>query len=367
MKINFKYTLYFVFILNLFGCTKHFQKEDSDVYYIPLEKEISEKSRNNLIQEYWKVKTFDLEETDSTVLTNNLRLFNISESELWFTDKSKIFRFNPKGHCEVIISRNGEGPEDYLGIMNASMLPNSNITVLDFERGNILEYTQSGKWINRNKGSYGGMISIPRGLMTVAIPKGPSIPIQAFFINEKLEVVDSIPVAQGIDVSKGFINIPGLIKINDKAGIIWNDTVKIINQDHALQSFLIFETGNLTLPQEIATDFALSDKRNEYISGIYPIIWDDLVFLQFYYREKIYFDIWDIINSKLIFRNIVDGPEGTYGFPLKGSDGYIYNVWPQYVQNGKLVGIIDYEFQNQSNINQQETLNPKIFIISNKN
>lgn len=353
----FIYTALIFLLLNT-GCQRDNDFSKNKIY---LAESMRKGSVNTLLFENKKIKIIDLEETDSTLLSPAIKLFDFEDGHIWGYERGKIYNFENNGICRKIISNNGEGPHEYLGILDVVRKSNGNLVVLDFRKGQLYEYDENGNYINHTKEELGGILIANNELTGVTMPKNSQTGIEVLFFDNKLNKIDSILISEGTETTKGFINIPSISNLNNNMGILISDTLFKVDSEHNKTPFLIFETGDLKMPDDIKSDFKLMDKRSSYIDNLNPLVWGDLVFLEYYYKNNVYFDIWDLNDNKIIYRNVVSGTENRYGFPLKTNNGKVYNVWPKFVKENLLVGGIFSEFQDFDS--QDNTSNPKVFIM----
>ena len=78
-----------------------------------------------------------------------------------------------------------------------------------------------------------------------------------------------------------------------------------------------------------------------------------------------FFDVWDIQETGLKFRNTMSCQEDKYGMPVSLDDGRTVRMWPQLACDGKLVGLVMSEFQDGGEEADWDS-NPEILIISRK-
>ncbi len=342
------------------GCGSGKGGDSERTMTIDLEEAVAENGADAWPQDDWDVRITALEETDSTLL-EDIRIFAVSDSTLWGYERGVLYRFSRDGKCLGRIARRGEGPEEYLGILDASVLPGGDIAVLDFTRGCINEYSPDGIWRRRNPGRFGGIIPDADGLVAISMPDGADKPMTAYRIDGSLNTVDSLVISKGIDTSKGFINIPTLQRAAGKPCVMISDTLRSMGQDNDLTPAIIFKTGKLSMPEDVAADYSRRDERGNYISGLYSVVWNDLAFVSYAYNDRMYFDIWNLPESRLCYRNTVGGPEDAYGFPLEGPGGETYNVWPTMTIGDNLVGVVKNQFQ--ASVDDDNDSNPKVFVV----
>lgn len=343
------------------GCGLRKDHNPGDMTRIYLEDAISEGNRDMLERDKWNIRVFELEETDSTLLSD-FRIAALTESDIYGYDSNRFYSFSKDGRCRGVISRKGEGPGEYLSILDAAVSDRGDIYIVDLAKGAIHGYRPDGIWFDTFIHPFGSVMQTADGLVALSSPQGTGKDLYYYHLDADLNISDSIRVAKSGDISKGYITVPALQSVDSKTCVMLGDTVFGIDNKNGISPVIVFENGRLSMPEEIACDFSRKEERVAYIGGLYSVVWGDLAFVCYQYKLKMYFDIWNMTEDKLVFRNIVDSPDDYYGFPLKTDEGVEYRVWPSFSENGKLSGIIDPRFQSGETVDGMS--NPMVFEIN---
>lgn len=345
------------------GCGRPRSGGDS-LKVINLETAISEKNMDLFDREGWEVMSVVPEVTDSTQL-GQIRVSSVGGSSVLLFTGDRVLDFDFSGKCRSILSRQGEGPGEYTGILEAASLPSGDIALIDAARNAMKVYTRAGQWKSTVKTGVSSVLVTRDGVCMLSYPPATGNKTEAYWTDGSLSVTDSLTISAPRETSRGFVFVPSLQYAGEEPCVLLSDTVFSLSGKGCLRPEIVFNAGTLSLPPEIEDDFTRRDERKHYISGLYPIIWNDYVFLSYCHEDKMFFDVWDIQETGLKFRNTMSCQEDKYGMPVSLDDGRTVRMWPQLACDGKLVGLVMSEFQDGGEEADWDS-NPEILIISRK-
>ena len=360
MKHRILFSLSILSVLSLISC--NYESKNNEIPTIDLYGQIDTSSCNHLDQSAWNVKEINLNLTDSTIFSN-IEIDKVEGDDVWVNDYKGVYHFSAAtGNCTSILSKRGQGPDEYQSILCARILASGNIAINDFNTKNILLYHPDGNFITRNKKEFGDLVATGNDITTLSFPGYCKAGAMAYKLNSDLVATDSLLLGRDRETTKGFLHMLPLYEMNGKPYLQFQDTIFSLEDMSNKKPLVSLYTGALHIPEEVEDDFKRTSEWSNYINSLFATIWKSLIFIKYSYGENTYYDIWDIDKEKLIYRS-----KGTFatvdkGFPIKLSDGSEVFVWPQYSDENSLIGLIPAETDSPTDDEQ----NPRIFVISQK-
>ena len=98
-----------------------------------------------------------LETTDSALVGEISKIATVDDA-LFVSDRSKVFRFDTEGKLVSLLSKKGEGPEEYTGLTDFVPLNENQVVILNRGQQKLLQYSMDGSlqkqvrldyWIDR--------------------------------------------------------------------------------------------------------------------------------------------------------------------------------------------------------------------------
>jgi hypothetical protein len=122
----------------------------------------------------------------------------------------------------------------------------------------------------------------------------------------------------------------------------FGDTIYQITAEKDIP-YLVLNKGKYKMPLEIASTLDILYKEgHHYIQQDYCIIASRYCFLSFNYDNKKFYDIWDMPDSRLVYRNIVQSQRDAIGFPVKLNDKTIH-VWIDFAKDNLIYCVVSPE------------------------
>ncbi|WP_299233236.1 6-bladed beta-propeller [uncultured Bacteroides sp.] len=275
----------------------------------------------------------------------------ISDDDIFVLDRlQRLFRFDKDGNFLNLIGKKGEGPKEYLSVVNFDIDDKKGVVyMLDIYRHEIKEYSMSGNYISS--------IKIPNEIVDVTFKSDScfigyqpwymsddnvdrlilfdknSDYIKTFTLN-KFEKKDDIKIdlfrmAEFYNsIGKSYIKVP------------FDNTTYIISENNHIYKDFCIEQGDHLLPKDIAVNTELYNKNldSQYLFELNARRIENWVYMSYFYNKEHNRVIYNL-NSKS-FYTISKGRD------LKGIANDIDNgasFWPSWVDSGVAIGSIDIE------------------------
>jgi hypothetical protein len=290
-------------------------------------------------------------ETSDSVLLGGGRIESVADDRIILTDNGTVYFFDPAdGSLKGKFNRQGRGPGEYLWLGGLEIAPDgSNIYVSDFQNQNINLYSPEGRSLEQ---------LVTDSISDLLVDKqGRFIASYRPFVGWRNLV--GVYDANWNTLATFFDNPPlgnrvvtlwpsySLDRFNGEPHIYLSDTLYHISPER-VAPVLALDKGSLKAPEEVTLDFRLRDTEgHRYILGDYGRLAGSYYFLQFYYNQAMYFDLWNTSTGELMLRNVVTGPEGKYGIPFDLDRRIIY-AWPTFVQDNKIYCLLGFEQYEQT-------------------
>jgi hypothetical protein len=361
------FSLVFMLLFFVSCCEK--KEKKSDYFIVDLEKAISAtnwemKSLNDISSEY---RLFPFETNDSCLLSS-CRIKEVSDSDIWVSDKDVIYQFDRQtGKLLFKLDRKGQGAEEYISILDFAVDTKLKILfVYDLHKQKIIKYDFRGIFLGYIDNNFIGSLGLIDDNFVVSYSPFSDIPFHIGIYDKNWNVVQQF-IHRNMEINqKDIINFDMLSKFNGQYFLktAFADTVYKINKE-SFERYLIVSAGNLKPPIETLTVLSKQNKqkRHQYISREYGKIISKYYFSQYYFQMKVYQDIWDLSKCSLVYRNLRTSPESKNGFPFVLDDKKTIYVEPEFVSDNCLYGIVPVEELQDIVPNVKDDDNPFIIEI----
>ena len=311
-------------------------------------KELKQFSLDDIAQE---IRLIPIETTDS-ILFGNVFIVGVTEEyivvcEGTFGVEPAVYFINKtNGKVSSIINRYGRGPGEYIRIAFVSLNKrDETIYLSDLTKTN--EYTFDGKLVNSFQNDSIGMLRMLKDGNFAVSYRWTNTANTEF----ALGIYDSswnlkrkgMPKAEK-NIKFDMIYTDGTIEFNDECfyRLAHSDTLYRITSEFD-EPYLVYAKGKYRLPIEIKASREKTKKEGyRYIRDDSGMLISKYDFLSFYYNNKLYYDVWNIENSSLMYRSIYSREGGVYGIPITVNEKKIY-VWPTFVSKDAIYCTIEGE------------------------
>jgi hypothetical protein len=289
-----------------------------------------------------KIEIIPVVTTDSTLL-QYIFFADVIDDKIIAYDKETLFSINKAdGNINKIINNKGAGPGEYKAIMDV-IVDHNIINIYDPGKRGFLKYDFSGKFIDFFRNDSIGTFKPLTSDGNYAVCYSPfSKPDRFFSIYDK----DWNYVRGGVKNNRGYdfaiLYFNGISTYNGNLFFMDADTLYQITTEKDIP-YLVLNMGKYKMPIETAATLNMLDKEGpKYIQQMRFAIVSKYCFISYNYDYKLYYDIWDYQNSKLLYRNIVKSERESLGIPVKINNKTIH-VWIDYAKNNYIYCIVNPE------------------------
>jgi hypothetical protein len=342
---------YAVFLTLLVSCNP---KENVKCIVIDLENTIHKQSPKNFkLNDIAQSMRLIPIETNDSVLFKHVIIVGTTEENIvahsgniGVLEKAVYFINKIDGKVSSVISRSGQGPEEYISIGDVHLNKQDNTLYLyDPNRKRINEYTFDGKFIRSIRNDSIGVFRMLKD-GNFAVSYSP-------FVDTEFSL--------GIYDSSWNLKRRGIprVAVDEKFDMIYFDAILEFNGEHFYklahcdtlyritsefeEPYLVHSKGKYEIPIDIKANSRKTEESGyRYIQQDGGDLISTYYFITFYYDNKRYREIWDIENSLLIYRSEYSRDGGINGVPVIINEKEIY-VWPRYVSNESLYCLIENE------------------------
>ncbi len=362
MKTFRRLTIYFVglfLVVSMLSCND--SSSNTSITTIDLKNSLN--NAPNELKDSLKVeKIIPLQITDKSILSSNIYIVDVNSEYIVIRSKSRIYFFSyPSGEYKFSIYKRGQGPHEYANLGDVLVYSKEKeVKVLDIHRNKIITYGFDAEFKNEIKNiNLQSLLKIDDDC-SIGYNEDSNYRISLFdknwnikdsFLRRKAKKFDAFRVINSFE------------KADELVYTKLKDTVfRFDNQQ--LEPYLYISKGSLSIPDEVMYNLSKKGQRYKYIWGDWIRIYKNYMFLTFIYRNHKYFDIWNINNTKLLYRNKISTPEERQGVPILVGNTKVY-YWIDYVKNNKMYAIIkDDEIENL-NLDNNNEYNPVVLEIKN--
>lgn len=342
MKIKYC-SAFFLFIIALLSC----KNTDLITQQIDIAKSIGTNSINDLdLEDLFRVEVYRLPINDRFLLADP-QIYDVDGSIIGLFDNNILYLYDMSlSDVICVINNSGDGPGEYNFITSARVISNEKtIIISDTNKDKLFTYDFSSKLLREQNVDFIADFDI-RIDNTLIVTYDPT-KLKSHLIgiyNKDLDLIQEMfPTSRNENFSnKGFVFFNSIQSFSDKSYFrdSFSDTLFSIT-DLNIKAELIINCGKFKLPENIGIDFNMREKAELKFMRVGSIfVFDNLVFIKFYFKQKLYFDIWNKEVGSLVYRNVAVGPESIYGIPLL-VDGVVRNFWPSYTDSYYLYGLVD--------------------------
>lgn len=283
-------------------------------------------------------------ETSDTCLMARPRICGVMDTILVLEDRHVIYLLHREtGAIRAKIDKKGKGPGEYIFISDVVLdAVNSRLHVGDLQR-KINTYDLDGKFIASTPADFvGGFNQLPdRNFAITYYPSPSRTECIGIFDSAWNKLAGYMPLEDKTQQNQaGLISIESINRYNGQCYYksLLGDTLYRISAK-GLNPVLVLDKGELQLPAEIAIDVDRKQERSKYIFGDYGYLADNFYFVSYYYDNQIYYDIWDLSTSTLVYRNVRSSPADPEGVALTVNKKKIY-IWPRYIDENHLYCVV---------------------------
>lgn len=330
-----------LFVLLTISCSR---KEVVELREISIGKSVLAKEKPeelDLLKRSKSLRIIPLEFTDSSII-GTCRLSGITQQEIIVKDRNDIYIFDlHSGDYISKFNKRGEGPTEYSSISDVAIdSVNRIFYLLDIASHKINVYTFDGEYQKSIANDSIASIELmdDGGFVTYNLPT-KSCAFDLCLYDAQWKPILSMLKKKETDSPKGLILINDFTVFDHSVYTCLNDTLYNVSSKGAAP-VLYLNKGSLALPIEIASNVSRKKERDSYIWGDYGLLVENLYFLKYYYDKKQFFDIWDISNGKLKYRNMMESPSDPFGISLN-VNGIELSIWPNYVKDNFLYCVLN--------------------------
>ncbi len=372
--MNKKNTLFLVLFFSLViqGCKERAKTTNlAAKFTVSLEESIlknEKKSNKTLRDKYLKeVKLIPLQTTEESMLSEG-SIVQVTSDYIAITNNNALYFFDAEnGRFLSKVDRIGDGPEEYSCIFSLDIDPMSRkVYIPDFNKKKIFIYNFDGSYISELKNDsiasialtpdgYWGHNFPSRGKYEITYYDKEWKPLKFFFHREKTPG------------KSDFIRVGDFERKLDGRCYTWTDepqNIYEISKDE-ISLYLQFKLKSLLIPEEIRNNLSRESEANRYVNNLYADFTDKVVFLQYFYDKKMYFDVWDYTKDELLYRNTASSGADFYGVKMN-YEGKELCLWPKYVEGNVVYGLLLQEEVDEFQLFGGNEGNPVLFKVECK-
>lgn len=308
---------------------------------VSLQKIDKRKARKNTVLSYGQIDTSD----------NSLLRFcsfgGIKDSLFLAMDMQKILVVGIDGHVRKRIEHVGRGPNEYLQIYSSTIdKEGERIFILGDYSNNlrVSVYSFSGDFLETIQLAEAGssICYYEKSLYYTTLPEAESL-VRRIDMDKRTDVSIVSPITAKNHVKTAIINLDYL-KIEDDVLVYHKalcDTLFRVS-GNTLNPFLVFDLGEKSMPVEYQRTLeSLNTNKANYINIQNTTFCGGMLYMWFWYKHVLYFDIWDIQSEELVYRNyyherdLLTMDDSKIGLPISvnGRDMFF---WPRQADAGLL-------------------------------
>ncbi|MCR5276060.1 MAG: 6-bladed beta-propeller [Bacteroidales bacterium] len=318
--------VYFIVFCVLCSCQ---QKRELEIPRIGLGN-ITEEEINMLSEDMLSVSHYFALYNENGILPylNTMILAGETEDGFILTDMVRVLIVEPDGNVRNVIQRRGNGPQEYQMLMNLSFDSCSgNLVGFDYSRNDrVIIYGQDGAFVKeiRLPEHVSNALALNgRLFLTCFDPGKPAVMV----LDLSSETVTNESSAVVQKKKTAMMMMDGLFCFDDQVFLqpVMSDTVFSVTSGKETP-FFIFDSGKYAIPEESYASLA-EMTAPEHIQIQDFIISHNKLFVRFILKQKLFLQIWDIEQEKLLFQHVVRSMEDDMGIPVE-VDGKRIVIWP---------------------------------------
>ncbi|MGL4327005.1 MAG: 6-bladed beta-propeller, partial [Tannerellaceae bacterium] len=269
-------------------------------------------------------------ETTDDFLLSSIRLVGNPEKTLVFNESDRFY-FVDKTTGKLLskIDRKGNGPEEYTNIRVASIDNNGNALLCDWNN-RYMQYSPQGEFISTIKNdSISDIFHLADGNYAVSyhpsLESSPGIAVyDKDFVLQRQGLSNDKMMSDVLIFFNRMFENDGNCYFQD---VPFNDTLFCVTSEKDVP-FLVLSSGDYKTPLDLYETYDRYKKDgSSYIMDKGGQFAGDKLFVNFTYGGSMYYDVWDMKTSKLLYRSAIGKDGGTQGIPLQ-IEGTEVVVWP---------------------------------------
>lgn len=339
MKIKTNWTASLLAIVLLSGCAADTSEKTYAVIPVADAIGVEVKELDSKDISFVNSTVIPLELTDESML-GRVRVTNEGDGKLVMNSGEVIFFFDAKtGKHLSSISRKGRGSSEYLYCHNAIVNYDKNkVYVLD--NGKISSYTFDGDYVKTVKNDSISSFATLNDDVYVAYnnPQSDHVYNYSLYDSDWNYIKGYDKYKEEAGANPHYINVLGCEIFNDKLYTYKDNSFYEITENEFKQA-LFLDKGAYSIPASVLGDMSKKTERMKYVWGDYGRIAGDYLLYDYVYNNKKHYDIWNISKGELVYRTTASGRGDKIGFPVNHNGTTVY-MWPQYVQDNALYGIL---------------------------
>jgi hypothetical protein len=269
----------------------------------------------------------------------------VQNSSLSNRDVFLYFVNRETGKASVLLNKQGNGPGEYTNINSAVINEQAGIVSVVDHRKRISTYNFHGDFINSVRNDSVMIFTILNdGNFLVGFPSYSQIGYALGIYDKSWKLKrKGIPKEYHKTAMTHFDEIS---KFNNEYyyHVALGDTLYQVTSEYD-KPYLVRSKGRYKLPPSVYASISeLNKNRFQYIYGDHGYIISKYYFLSYEYNRENCYDIWNLENSTLIYRNRVSYKDNDSkgGIPLSIGNIQI-NVWPNYIDGDTMYCTVDVE------------------------
>ena len=303
---------------------------------IDLAGSIGETTETAMLNDFFDITQITPLETSKEFLLSNVIFAGVSIDELVISDKTGVY-FVDKNSGRMLskIDRQGNGPGEYTQIFDVNIDNDGNAVILDTGKKSLISYTRDGDFLtSMQKDSIGLVRQIDNGAYIVNYAPNVRSAYSIGIYDKDWNLLRQ-GVLNDTDTKYRMLYYDALNKYNGEylfKQVPLGDTIYRLTREMD-EPYIIINKGHYKTPANIYNDLnVLNRESSKYITQDFGRLADKYFFIRYYYDNKCYSDIWDITESKLLYRGVIGSAGGVYGIPIM-INGQKIDVWPGFVSN----------------------------------
>lgn len=370
MKFKVSLSVAALFAVTVFyGCNDN--REDQSFYTVDLGANITESTFDNISQSLDVISVFQPEFTDSTVLSF-LRRIDVRDDKILIQDndgknRNQLFAFDKDGKALSILNRYGQGPEEYSLITSWGLNDKNQWAIFDPLQKRIYQYDFDGSFISfRDNDSIFSLWHLPADKWICrSNTKTPNLDIEIY--NNDWSLYETIPTPKSWTPEEREFSFDNYIFdwVNAGKYYLFDGTNSIIygldRNSGSMKEIIRFDMGKHQIPPFESQEQFRNIRIYEYIVIQSPPIFVGNYLFVNYYMNDVYFDVYDLRDGKLLFRNIANKDNQIYGMPVRLKEGEVRG-WPIYADNKGFYFMVP-EFE-AAKLSDTDEVNPMIILVS---
>lgn len=332
-----------VYIIILFSCKNTL--EDQDIQIIPLAQTINSVQDKDTEIMAFKNVSFIKISTQNYLMYDKMRFAGIFNNQLFLYDKNCIISADiSTGDVISQINRKGNGPEEYLSILSVSLdAYDQTLLVYDPDKNRITRYSFNG--------DFKGIVQLEESGCTCVMADNnylvcysPDSSIKNLYgiYDRNWNIIRKSNLMQSSVKSRIMsFNIPQTFNNGCYIRQTYKDTLFCINLSSEHPAVHL-QRGKYRMPDDYRKSLTeMAKVRDRYIEINDVNIAGNHLFVGYFYDNKLYRDVWDLVNSILLSRAVINNPNSQYGFPIL-IDGKIIYCWCDFVYNNSVFCFLPY-------------------------